>query len=568
MIPFLTGDSEALQNDAHFRDNSGKRGETKFYWIAREYLPKDWTVICNQYVCSGNNEHQIDFLVVIPGKGILNVDAKGEKYSWRNGTFYLDNIPKDLFHTANDAIHKFDEFVRREVLHWTERGRQWGAFGRCLMFMLNNFAGRDDCNRYLDANTSIRGITQEDRIPGGFPYMTFSDFCQNDTINPDAIKQKFIDELDKHESAQRNFTKEVEEKIISYYKNQRYPITRTLRFAENNAKLEQIFRNFTEKQEEVIQKIISDKQEDQCVHVPGCAGSGKTLLAFFAARRFLERNKRVLYVCYNKNLAQSLQITYANDLLHSDFGHLDICYFYSLPDLLHRHVQYTDNWENNRKNILTEFQHNPIDHRYDVVIMDEAQDMDETCIKTLFYLLPTSGQFKKFIVFSDDQQSIFNSKWTFPERFNKVFFHCEYLKFNLRNASKIFNKDQNIYRNNSICSNDKSGQEYSTSKTLNQEIEHLRNEGISPQNIAILAFSRDSLNEKTIGFNWKHGEDYSRWKSSSNSEWNQDSYLWAGCIQGFKGLETDCLILIGDIPQTILGHTAVTRSKLILITAP
>ena len=63
---------------------------------------------------------------------------------------------------------------------------------------------------------------------------------------------------------------------------------------------------------------------------------------------------------------------------------------------------------------------------------------------------------------------------------------------------------------------------------------------------------------------WDCCEDYSRWKGG-NIDLNEKTCLWCGCVQWFKGLEADCLILFGDIPKTILGHAAVARAKLELI---
>lgn len=563
MIPYLPGTAADLQQHPLFRNAPGKAGETAFYVIARDKLPETWTVIYNQVVFAENDEHQVDFLVVIPEKGIINVDAKGYNYSWEDGTFYLENTPKDLFGIASSAIHTVDQYIRREILHQTSNRFQWGAYGRCLMFMLQDFHGSERCAADL-AKGQYRGIDEQDRIiPGGYPYMTFSDFCQNDCINDQAIIRKFNAELDKHRYAQPGFEK-YRTTIIEHYRNQRAPVRRTLKFAENNASLEVIFQKFTERQEEVIQKIIAADRDKMFVHIPGCAGSGKTLLAVFAAKHFLEEGKRVLYVCYNKHLAESMKVTYAGDLLKS--GRFDICHFDVLHSVVKREVRFTDNWQENRRNLRAELSEHPIpeDKRYDVIIVDETQDMDENCLKTLFCLFPPTGCFKKLLAFSDDQQSIFENGWEFPAALKSSFHQCERLTANIRNARKVCEKDQEIYKNNSDCVSPQQGKVYSSAKSLNDEIDRLRNEGYQPRNVAVLAFERAILNRETSQLRWDCGEDYSRWKGE-NTDWNEKTYLWCGCVQGFKGLEADCLILIGNIPKTLLGHTAVTRAKLELI---
>lgn len=66
---------------------------------------------------------------------------------------------------------------------------------------------------------------------------------------------------------------------------------------------EEVFMQLTREQARAVQGNYSNER----VRVEGPAVSGKTLLALERARKFAEEGKRVLFLCYNRNLADWLQ---------------------------------------------------------------------------------------------------------------------------------------------------------------------------------------------------------------------------------------------------------------------
>lgn len=130
----------------------GWQGERELFKFMMEELPDEWTVVYNTYIEvissyetgddmnirrneSGNEycQNQLDFLVFVPGKGVVNVDAKGWGYK-RCGAneVRLNGDPRNpnVFDKAYQAIHTFDAYVRK--YYTSNPTMHWGAFGHLV----------------------------------------------------------------------------------------------------------------------------------------------------------------------------------------------------------------------------------------------------------------------------------------------------------------------------------------------------------------------------------------------------------------------------------------------------
>ena len=74
------------------------------------------------------------------------------------------------------------------------------------------------------------------------------------------------------------------------------------------------------------------------VLIQGRAGTGKTILALEFARRKLQENKSVLYLCYNRPLTEEIKLKTRNENDVFDLLFVDI----SLPNW--RHLECSDNF--------------------------------------------------------------------------------------------------------------------------------------------------------------------------------------------------------------------------------
>lgn len=90
--------------------------------------------------------HEYDFLVMVPGRGIVNVECKGHGYSfigatnkfiWRNRETGKDEV-KDLIGQASSARNYYLSYLADALFG---RGYRWGIMAYCLIFPLDEMAG-------------------------------------------------------------------------------------------------------------------------------------------------------------------------------------------------------------------------------------------------------------------------------------------------------------------------------------------------------------------------------------------------------------------------------------------
>jgi hypothetical protein len=71
----------------------------------------------------------------------------------------------------------------------------------------------------------------------------------------------------------------------------------------------------TEEQYDALDITLENKR----VIIQGVAGTGKSLLAIEKARKLMAMNKKILYVCFNKNMAQYARQAFENNIQSDSF---------------------------------------------------------------------------------------------------------------------------------------------------------------------------------------------------------------------------------------------------------
>ena len=61
-----------IYNKAPDDEKGGKKAEAHLYKLLKEQLPDDWYVFYDRSFTGEVQENQIDFLVIVPGRGISN----------------------------------------------------------------------------------------------------------------------------------------------------------------------------------------------------------------------------------------------------------------------------------------------------------------------------------------------------------------------------------------------------------------------------------------------------------------------------------------------------------------
>ena len=159
------------------------------------------------------------------------------------------------------------------------------------------------------------------------------------------------------------------------------------------------------------------------VQIVGGAGTGKTYIAIKKARRELLQDKKVLYLCKNKELANfvATQFEGVDNFRSSELYHF-------LSDILNEKVD-----ESNTSSIIDML--DSVSHEcYDAIIVDEGQDINEEEAFVIKMLLKDEKKSTLYI-FLDENQNLFDVN------FKDVFDVEErpyVLRYNIRNTGEIY----------------------------------------------------------------------------------------------------------------------------------
>jgi hypothetical protein len=154
--------------------------------------------------------------------------------------------------------------------------------------------------------------------------------------------------------------------------------------------------------------------------ISGCAGSGKTTLAIEKARRLARQKFRVLFTCYNKNLAADLRQKVKEN------PYLDIVHFHELSyqlaeraGVLPERPESRDGpgrqlfFDQQLPEALMDAVDSLKDVHYDAIVVDEGQDFLELWWTPLQLLLRDPDQGILYIFF-DDNQRLYDRLNTYP----------------------------------------------------------------------------------------------------------------------------------------------------------
>lgn len=523
---------------------------------------------CLVFHSLGLNRHidkvfgEIDF-VIVSKYGVLCLEIKGGGVYRENGTWYYQD--------------------RNENINFSYEGPFKQVIGN--MFSLQ---------KYLKESTGKYSPLYRCSYACGviFPDVTFN------TRGPDIINEIIFDN--------RNSDEELKEYIINTYnywssKTEEKHGFKGDKLSNNDIKLiEKLLRgNFscipslgyitdqidnkllhiTEEQYKIFRMFSSNNR----VILNGGAGTGKTLLAIEHARKIASLGKSVLFLTYNKLIA-----TYLNYNLNKEKdeykGIIDIANFH---EFISRHIEtYDKNQYNDNtffKEIMPErfldYVNNSFNDKYDVVIIDEGQDLLRVnyllCINEMIIGGLENGS---WYVFYDSNQNIYNEE--FEDGYKLL---LEYrpvtleLSLNCRNTKQICtyntlisglnyenmikvrgeNVERDIYSDNTDLHN-----------KLKRLVKQLKHDGVKLKDIIILSpykFEKSGLEGNNIF------KSICKFQNISSMKYNSfilDSLKFS-TIHSFKGMESKVIIIIDmdkfkEIKDKLLNYTAISRARVLL----
>ena len=339
---------------------------------------------------------------------------------------------------------------------------------------------------------------------------------------------------------------------------------------------EQMYR-MTQSQLYVARMLRKQKR----IQVAGCAGSGKTLLAVNLAREHALIGKKVLFTCYNKNLAAHVKSAIG------DIDNILVLNFHELVSqrCLEAKISYEvpegpkkiNNFFQNRcpELLLDANEADPPD--FDTVIVDEAMDFQE-----IWWLAVESMGSKEFsfYLFFDQNQRIYREEsadWSPPFASDPIV-----LDTNMRNTQQIgvtacqlgnlvdlpdfeiTNGPEPVYIS---CTGFDD-----VVKKLSSTIQDITKKGqVLLEDIVVLSpYRLDNKKFPLLIMLSEHG-----FRVTTELVYKKDEAIRLGTIHSFKGLEADVVILAGIdgssrvcAPQNLYVGASRARSMLYILHLP
>ena len=543
-------------------------GERAVYVELRDQLPKKWVVRHHFPFCSEGEflqDKEADFIVLAPERGVLVLEVKGSQgYESSDGIWYRINKDGTRMPTRNP----FDQAMctKHKLVDWLA----WRAYG----------------------------VSKFD-FPGIFGHLVVYPFGKIvNAVGPSAepaIMINYADMDSLHERLEKAFqmwgTLERAQQFTPEAMN------KSERCIADDAKLVPMLSANAKQDNRTIEALTKAQfaafrgvMGNNKVHVRGGAGSGKTLLALWAAKALAAKGQRVLFICYNRVLASWLKRKEGSSTISIYSFHI-----LARETVLKALIPFDVPNENDREARRNFFEAeapalfsqaiDALDEqnlpRYDVVVIDEAQDFHRDWWFPIQLLLKDPDQGRMFIFSDPDQSGVYGHEAGYPAPMT------EYeLQENCRNSRKIAQYCGKILNLGVEC--------FPTSPvgTLPQVLEvtetafaravlvrkalvDLMAQGFKASQIAVLSPYGRSSPESALSHIPVVNMKALRGEDSDLAAWVAGRIIWASSIASFKGLEADCVI-ITDIPnaqdggQFTLADAYVAGSRAIhqLIIAP
>ena len=523
-MPILVPENPSFANDAE-----------KEVWLAlNKTLPETCWLLHGVRITNELGDREGDVIVMWPQKGIAFIEIKGGYITPQtNGKFIQGSGAKkheiDPIEQAHSAMYQVRSWVlgHTSLSHWY---------------------------------TTI--------AMAAFP----NSVLERSYVNPRATRSQFIDRDDLANAADM-----VQKSLDSHSGHALAPdhedLDRIAQALEANildvtdpASLALLIDSRTELVNELAKenlKLLDFVEEINRFDVRGAAGTGKTSLAMEQAKRLKSKGQRVLFLCYSRGLAANIRHEVETweksqriDVVRT-FHSLAIEWGVKVPRIADDSF-----WD---KDAAIEFAkialEAPVQDKFDAVIVDEAQDFDDSWWQAAEALLsdPSIGG---IYTFGDTGQGIFGRDGT-----KNLGFVPLRLKTNLRN-SKPISDASNFFTNTPAESLGLPGPKIgfiempagTTKKDLiyaaDDMVEKLRDE-FGPQHIALLTTKS------------RHPMHKDQFKRDSEAYWRtiwDKQEIFYGTVSGFKGLERNCVILAingfheGVDPKELL-YVGMTRAR-------
>lgn len=538
------------------------RAEQDFYQRCRS-LKDDWHVFYSCHLAGiedgkGMLDNEMDFLLYHPSYGVVVVEVKGGRILCQEGKFY--------------SINRYDE--QHEIKNPFQQALVWKS--RFVSQLRQQNIKVPVC--YAVCMPS----TQEHDFAGVAGIETSIIIGRN---RYQQLEQSLSTIMEKSTPAKFRRFKDVTPKLTRFIKGKTFISRLYLRDYIDSHDLR--LQDIDVIQETLVTPISSSKR----LGIEGEAGTGKSMLALYLARHFHNLGKRVLLLSSNPLQSYALQNKVTDKIKITTF--LALANSYGV-NLITPPPEFSDKEDDWRQYYAPEKLEEQIkgsnDQRYDVLICDEAQDVQPFWWGALKELLASDDA--RFYLFFDRSQGVFGSggqqvKFE-PEDVLPIASPYFPLVHNYRTTREISGFARSFRTGNTILKSHCGRLGYSPQllpykdkdeflRQLEELITQLvQVENVRPDEIAILSArdpnSDDSLLQglQNIGSLPLHRFRLRQYKNGLGICKQPTGSVLVSTVQGFKGLETKIAILVNfseyQLPIThpimaSLFYVACTRAK-------
>jgi hypothetical protein len=317
------------------------------------------------------------------------------------------------------------------------------------------------------------------------------------------------------------------------------------------------------------------------VAIRGGAGTGKTVIALEKAKRLADEGLKTLLICYNRPLADHLNLSCKDD------ANLQVMSFHFLCD---SHCK-KFNLANPGRNVLEEAKrtypgHNLFDVQmpaalaltadnpdlqFDAIVCDEGQDFREEFWLPIELLLKDIEN-SPFYVFFDENQNIYSIAESFPIENKDTYL----LTGNCRNTTEIHNLAYKFYKGDWVDPPKNPGSEikhinesnlqYQAKKIANEISNLISVHKVKPEDISVLILNSSEITKNANELKSETLPDSAEWILKGFQGKNN---VLIDTVKRFKGLESEIVFLWGidDInlnPSEDLLYVGISRAKSIL----
>jgi len=520
------------------------------YRALRDQLPNDWMVVHSLELVTSHPKYEshadreADFVVFAPNYGVLVVEVKG------GGIGY--NKENDSWHSINNNgkfVIKNPIRQAKEAKYEIRRHLNVRLPGKKILMAHAAFFPDIDNARPLhshDLPSQIMG-TGKDLQDMKYWCESVFQFWMGKETDCDEFGQLGI-------------------KVAQEIYGKKVSITPSL--AQAIQREAEIQINLTNQQKVILRQL---KRRKRAI-IEGGAGTGKTVLALDHAQNLARQGMKVLLLCYNKILANTLKTR------SKGIGNLHAMSFHSFCNWRVKQVK-----QNTQRDLLKESEANypgedlykvlmpdalivsfdiePVD--YDVIIIDEGQDFEDEYWMAIEMMLDNLMDDARLYVFQDANQAIFTISDVLPIDEYPLF-----LTDNCRNTKPIHEAAYKYYKGEEVDFPKIEGEPIrylveetlaSQAKVLEKNIAHLlTSENIVPEDIAVIISSDfDQAAEHLM-----NGRKSNIWAFKEIVSKNK---ITVETAKRFKGLEVPIIFLWITESQKIdekLLYVSISRARL------